>query len=353
MLLPGLIRRLVLAPLTVVINVVLVVLSPVLAVVAAVCGLAGRRRRPGFRGLRVLWFALVALTGETLTLCGLLGLWVWSGFGWRLRTAVSVRRHYALLGWFMGLMYWAGTSIFGVRVSVDGPGLTVREQADLIGHPVIVLSRHAGVGDSFLIVHYLLNVYRRQPRVVMTAGLQMDPVVDVAGHRVPNVFVSRGQYGEGVFAEQIGQLAGSMGPGDALVLFPEGGNWTLGRWRSAIARLVRQGRRDLAARAVEMPNVLAPRPGGVVAAITACPQADVVFVAHAGVDRLTNAGEVWRSLPLNRDLRVKWWRVPRAEVPREASREVQVQWLFDWWQRIDEWIAQNQPAEPLPLQADG
>ena len=29
----------------------------------------------------------------------------------------------------------------------------------------------------------------------------------------------------------------------------------------------------------------------------------------------------------------------RAEVPREGSREVQVQWLFDWWQRIDEWIA--------------
>jgi 1-acyl-sn-glycerol-3-phosphate acyltransferase len=264
-----------------------------------------------------------------------------------------VRRNYAVVGWFAGLIYRAGTSVFGVRVSVDGPGLTVRETADLLGRPVIVLSRHAGVGDSFLIVHYLLNVYRRRPRVVMAAGLQLDPVVDVVGHRLPNVFVSRGQGGEGVFAEQIGSLAAGLGREDALVIFPEGANWTPGRWRRGIQRLERRGRRDLAARAFGMPNVLAPRPGGVVAAITACPEADVVFVAHAGVDRLVSVRDVWHSLPLNRDLRVKWWRVPEAQVPREAGREEQVRWLFDWWQRIDEWIAQNRPAAPLPMQADG
>ena len=336
-----LLRRLTLAPLAVLITVVVIALSPALAVVATVCGLIGWRRRPGLRGLRVLWFTVIGLAGETATLLALLGLWVRSGFGLRLGTAASVRRHYALLGWFIGLMYRAGTSVFGVRVSVDGPGLTIAEQADLLARPVIVLSRHAGVGDSFLILHYLLNVYRRRPRVVMTARLQLEPVVDIAGHRLPNVFVSRGQSGNG---ERIGELAGSLDRGDALMIFPEGGNWTPGRWRRAIQRLERRGRRDLAARAFAMPNVLPPRPGGVIAAITACPRADVVFVAHAGVERLVSAREVWRSLPLNRDLRVKWWLVPQAEVPREAGREAQEQWLFDWWQTIDHWIGQHQPA---------
>jgi hypothetical protein len=38
-----------------------------------------------------------------------------------------------------------------------------------------VLSRHAGPGDSFLLVHQLLSVYQRRPRVVMKATLQLDP----------------------------------------------------------------------------------------------------------------------------------------------------------------------------------
>ena len=52
-----------------------------------------------------------------------------------------------------------------------------------------MLSRHAGPGDSFLLVRQLLSVYRRRPRVVMKATLQLDPGVDVVANRVPNVFI--------------------------------------------------------------------------------------------------------------------------------------------------------------------
>ena len=72
------------------------------------------------------------------------------------------------------------------------------------------------------------------------------------------------------------------------MIFPEGGNWTPGRWQRGIRRLERLGRRDLAARARQMPNVLPPRPGGALAAIGACPEADVIFVAHAGLDELVS-----------------------------------------------------------------
>jgi hypothetical protein len=91
--------------------------------------------------------------------------------------------------------------------------------------------------------------------------------------------------------------------------------------------------------------VLAPRAGGALAAITACPAADVIFVAHAGLDRLVSVGDVWRSLPLDQVVRATWWRVSGGDVPRSADREAQVRWLYDWWERIDTWIAQNRPGD--------
>jgi hypothetical protein len=38
--------------------------------------------------------------------------------------------------------------------------------------------------------------------------------------------------------------------------------------------------------------------------------------------------------------------VPSDQVPREADHEAQVQWLFGWWERIDEWITENRPGGP-------
>jgi len=213
---------------------------------------------------------------------------------------------------------------------------------------VIVLSRHAGSGDSFLLVRQLLSVYGRRPRVVMKASLQLDPGLDVVAGRLPNVFISRAKSGERVFVEQIERLAKGLDDAGALVIFPEGGNWTPNRWDRAIQRLERLGRRDLAARARQMPNLLAPRSGGAFTAIEACPRADVIFVAHAGLDRLVTVSDVWKNLQVNQTIRAKWWRVPGDQVPRGLDHEAQLRWLYDWWKVIDDWISANRPAAPLP-----
>ena len=54
----------------------------------------------------------------------------------------------------------------------------------------------------------------------------------------------------------------------ALVVFPEGGNWTPYRGQRAIDRLRRGGRPDLAERAATMPNVLPPHGSGTLAVPT-------------------------------------------------------------------------------------
>src|SRR6202042_1098310 len=119
----------------------------------------------------------------------------------------------------------------GLRVTVTGPTEAPANR------PLIVLSRHAGPGDSLLLVHHLLTSCERRPRVVMKATLQLDPSLDIVANRVPNAFLRRrrpeaqGTAGSGgrhpsEHIRQIRRLASGLGGRDALLLFPEGGNWT-------------------------------------------------------------------------------------------------------------------------------
>src|SRR5215472_449095 len=227
MLPPRLIRRLVLAPLAVVVALALVVLFPLLALLSLVFGWISRRNGPS-RALRLTFFALMWLFAESAVLFMCLGMWLASGFGGRLRTEPFQARHYAVMRWFLDSIYRAAHRAFGLRVEVDEPPPTEDELAARLARPVIVLSRHAGPGDSFLLVRQLLSVYQRRPRVVMKAALQFDPSLDVVANRLPNVFISRRRAGERIFTEQIDRLARGLDQAGALVIFPEGGNWTPG-----------------------------------------------------------------------------------------------------------------------------
>jgi 1-acyl-sn-glycerol-3-phosphate acyltransferase len=370
MLPPTPIRRLLLVPLVVVIAGALAALTPAVALLTAAFHLMRRRtqRGRGYRLLRVAWLGLTWAAGETAVLTVFLCLWLASGFGGRLDTEPYQARHYAVMRWFLDLIYRVARRACGLRVTVTGPGeenprgAGPRPAGPASDRPLIVLSRHAGPGDSLLLIHHLLSVCERRPRVVMKATLQLDPSVDILAHRLPNAFLRRTagprdqgdqgtqgdrRAGTRQHTEQIRRLAAGMGPRNALVIFPEGGNWTPLRWRRAIERLRRRGRPDLADRAAAMPSVLPPHATGALAAIAACPQADVIFVAHTGLDRLVSVRDVWRRLGADMEITARWWRVPAASVPRSTSRDTKVTWLYDWWERIDAWIRAENPA-PAP-----
>lgn len=323
MLPPRFVRRLVCTPLLFVLTLLVVVLFPV---AFAVTSLAGRERK---RAQRLVWFSLTWGTRETVAVleCG----WLW------LRRRTRDDRHYDIIRRYVGALYASAERRLGLRVEVDGTWDGAWD-GSAPGRPLIVLSRHAGPGDALLIVHHLLTEYRRRPRVVMKALLQLDPCIDIAANRVPNVFVTPGGA-----ADSVGRLAEGLGPGEALLIFPEGGNFSPERRRRAIRRLARMRRADEAARAAAMRNVMPPRPGGVLAALDSAPSADVVFVAHCGLDHMATAGDVWRRVPLTGPVRARWWRVPAEDVP--GDRDARVSWLYENWERADAWIsAQRAPA---------
>jgi len=129
------------------------------------------------------------------------------------------------------------------------------------------------------------------------------------------------------------------------VIFPEGGNFTPYRWKRAIARLHRLGLHQMARRASRMHNVLPPHPGGVLAALSAAPEADVVLVGHTGVDHLLTVADVWRELPMDKNIVMQWWLEPRSAVP--DGEQERIEWLYGWWARIDRWIADNRPPREM------
>jgi 1-acyl-sn-glycerol-3-phosphate acyltransferase len=343
MLPPRLIRRLVLAPLVVVVSIVLIAVTPVLAVLALISGLIALPRGGQMRSLRLTGFAVIGLAAETTTLFVLAGLWIAAGFGRRLDTEPYQARHYTVVRRYLDVLYGGAERTYGLHVDIEEPEPSGEERIARATRPVIVLSRHSGPGDSFLLIHQLLSGYARRPRVVMKAALQLDPSLDVLGNRLPNVFIRHDETGENIFTTQIEGLARGLDRHGALVIFPEGANWTPGRWRRGIRRLEAKDP-DLASRARTMPNLLPPKPGGALAAITACPEADVIFVAHAGLDSIITVEDVWSRFPINQVIKARWWRVPYNQVPRDAEHEAQVKWLYDWWKLIDAWITANRPA---------
>src|SRR6185369_17031279 len=227
MLPPRILRRLVFPPLVLLFTVGAIVVSPLLFLIGLIATPSRRGRR---RTLRLLWFGLSWLVMESLALTACLGLWIASGFGGRLRSEASMDRHYGLVRWFLSTLFNRAVAVFQLRIEVDEPPLTAEEQAARLARPVIVLARHAGPGDSFLLVHQLLSVYRRRPRIVMKAALQFDPSIDVVINRLPHAFVhphrtapvqrEPAQEADGPVIQEIRRLASGLDNAGALVIFP-------------------------------------------------------------------------------------------------------------------------------------
>ncbi|HET9738924.1 MAG TPA: 1-acyl-sn-glycerol-3-phosphate acyltransferase [Solirubrobacteraceae bacterium] len=329
---PTIVRRLVTAPLVLLAEAAVVVASPLLAVIAAVASpLAG-----GWRPVRLVAIAVGYAARHLAAALACLGLWIASGLGRRADSPRFRRAHYAVLRWFVGGVYRSITRWARVAVEVTGSG-AAKEVLSAGRRPVVVLSRHAGEGDSLLVLHALLCRHRRRPRIVLHHALRMDPLIDLLGGRLPNRFVDpRG----GDTEVEIAAMTRDVEDDEAVLIFPEGGNFSPARRRRGIERLEEAGHHEEAAWAREMDHVIAPRPGGALAALEAAPHADVVLMGHVGVP--VGFRELWHLLPARQTVQLRMWLVPAGEIP--ADRDDRIDWLFGCWRTLDEWVDSEKGA---------
>jgi 1-acyl-sn-glycerol-3-phosphate acyltransferase len=318
----ALVRRAVIAPLILAVEFGLLVFAPFLAAASAVLSLVFGGRRP----IRVL--ALILAWASThISSVGACVVLARAGHG----------PHYGVMRWFVGSIARTALRVARVRVELRdsaqaGAVLSARET------PVIALSIHSGEGDSLLVLDLLLRRHRRNPRIVMHQALSLDPLIDMLGNRLPNRFIDpRG----GDIEVEIAAMSRDLGAHDAVLIFPEGGNFSPQRRLASIQRLLRRGHHRQARQAEAMTNISAPRPGGALAALDSAPGADVVFIAHHGCPN--GFGEAWRELPHPTRILVQMWHVPAGEIP--AGTEARIEWLFGWWERLDEWVGEQRQAQ--------
>ncbi len=336
-------RRLVIVPLMLVITAVIFVLLPVVGLVQAVVALgAVAGHRPRWRALRLWAFAAFYCAGECLSVLACLLLWLASpvprwrdGDRWR-------ARHVGVLSWYLDVLMRTAEKMIAFRLQLECP----RGETIAPDRPVIVLGRHAGPGASLVLIRVLLRERRRVPKIVLKEKLRLDPALDVLLTRIGCVFIGAGGAPGGAVTA-VAELAQELTPRDALVLFPEGSDWTPTRHWLAVRRLRRKGMNAQADAAAKMPNVLPPRPAGTFAALQGAPSAELAVFMHTGHDQLLDAASVWRALPLRRELHMVWWNEPRPEL---ASEQECSEWLNQTWADIDAWIQEQGEMAKLAQQ---
>jgi 1-acyl-sn-glycerol-3-phosphate acyltransferase len=319
--------------------VVVTLLSPVLLIggVAVDVALWLRRRKPwmAVRLLAMLWWFLA---GELYGLLGLFVIWVLSAGrdGPRRRERV-----YRLKRSWLGSHLRGIRALFGLRFEVEG--------LELAGPgPVLVMIRHASIIDNALPDVIVGRAHTLGFRFVIKRELQMLPTIDIGGRWVPTLFVRRASGDTAAELERMRDLTVNMSSRDGLLIYPEGTRWTpekLARAKQVIAERQPQ----IAPLAARLRYVLPPRLGGTVALLESARDADVVIFGHFGLDGFEYISDIWSGGLVGTTVRLKFWRFPAAEVP--SDRDELIEWLYDRWQELDDWIGEMRAGGPAVLGA--
>ena len=314
-------RRLVTIPVVYLAFILLTLLLPVVLVAGAVIdGIRWLGSRTPAMAVRMTTFGWVYLLGEvwaipTLAVTGLL----------RRDRSISVtyRLQRVWLHWNLN------TVRFVFRMSFVPEGTSEIPPA-----PMLVLSRHASLIDTLLPGKFVTEPFGIPLRYVLKRELLVDPALDIAGNRLPTVFVDRGGDTTRELVA-IRDLATGMPSGEGLLIYPEGTRYSEAK-RVKFTNKVAQSGGAVGELAAGYQQVLPPRPAGTLAMLDARPL-DVVVMAHRGLEGFAEIRDIWSGGLVGSDVRVRFWRIPHDGIPHDPDdRKV---WLFTTWSDVDAWVA--------------
>ena len=319
------VRRILSVSLTVLTAVALVGLLPVTVLLGLLVGIARRRRFALLRvTLAITWMLLTELYGIAV----LAGIWWLTGW-WRGRRPP----HYdywthRLQGRWTGLNLAAFERIYGIDLQVDGTDC-------LRDRPAILLMRHTSMIDTLIPPALMIPRDDVRMRYVLKRELLLDPCLDIAGNRTPNLFVDRSARGleAGAQLDALQALVADVGPNEATVLFPEGTRATPAKRARIIEKLAAQGDAELLEAARRLRHLLPLRLGGAMALLQARPDADLVLGAHHGFEGLAGFRQLLGGDAVGRRMTVRFWRIDAEERPTEPA--ALRTWLLARWEEVD------------------
>ncbi len=313
-------RRLITIPTVVALFLAVTALSPLLVMTAGAIDsmrwLISRRPTITLRALAFLWCYLL---GELWALAALLATAP-------LPPGPKIEATYWLQDRWAGWNLMALQTLFSLEIEVEG------SEAVLPG-PVIVLSRHASMVDTLLPARLIARPSGLKLRYVLKKELLADPALDIAGNRLPNAFIDR-RSREISERSSIKDLATDLGSGDAILIYPEGTRFSESKLRRS-QRTATAESGAVGEIVAGLRGVLPPRPGGTLALLDAT-MADIVVLAHRGLEGLATVREIWTGNLVGSQIDVSLWRVPRSKVP--AGRSERLHWLYRLWSEVDDWV---------------
>lgn len=265
----------------------------------------------------LFWFGWLECAG--IYSLGFVGLFTLGRPGLRRGLTFSVQRLYTA-----GLFHGARV-LLSLKFQVEGDGLVDRG-------PLLVLMRHASIVDTVLPGVFLGAKHGLRLRYVLKRELQWGPCLDIAGHWLPNHFVSREGADPAKEIAAVAALKEGLQPGEGVIIYPEGTRFSPAKRERALGRL----EPGLRARAERLRHLMPLRPGGALALLSAPPACDVLLVAHHGLAGFSSLRDIAAGKLIGQTVRLKYFRIPAAEVP--VGRDAQVGFLYDAWQRIDDWL---------------
>lgn len=303
---------------------------PLLLALALVVDLArwlirGKR----FAGVRLVAFGWVYLLGQVIGLAALGAAWLVARTAGASRAERLIDSTYAIQSAWARALFFAVRSLFGLRLDVEGDPL-------LSSGPFLLFMRHTSIVDTLLPTVLVTARHGIRLRFVLKRDLLSDPCLDVAGGRLPNYFVDRTSSDSAAEVARVGALAKDLSSKEGVLIYPEGTRFTPEKRQRAIARLT-EGNEEAATLARSLTHVLPPRLGGPLALLEAAPDADVVFMAHVGLDGFASIKDIFGRALSERTIRVAVWRVAAARIPKD--REARARWLYGEWQRTNDWVA--------------
>lgn len=316
-------RRLITVPSVLVLFLAVTALSPLLTVGAGAIDVSRWLVSQGrFIALRSLAFLWVYLLGEIWALIALLATAP-------LPAGPKVAATYRLQDRWAGWNLRALQTLFSLQIEVEG-------RDEIVPGPIVVLSRHASIVDTLLPARLIVRSAGIKLRYVLKKELLADPALDIAGNRLPNAFIDRTSR-ESSERTVIRDLATGLGPDDGVLIYPEGTRFSEAKLRRS-KKGVAAGSGSVGKVTSGLRRVLPPRPGGTLALLDAT-VADIVVMAHRGLEGLATVGEIWAGNLVGSRIDVALWRVARSSIP--ASRSERVEWLYRLWADVDDWVASH------------
>ncbi len=315
-------------------------LSTVLPVVAPFTALYDVLFRKRLSTTRTLLFFTYFFVVESLGL--VIGLTHWISYKLNLMDEAAYEMvSRKLQRWWARGVFWGCIRIYSMDLSIEG--LEILEDPQ----PAVVLSRHASTLDTMVPLAIVRQL--KMFRYVIKSELLNVPALDIIGQRFPNLFVVRGGKNPEAEINKVLALSQDMETNSALVMYPEGTRFSTEKRQ----RLLEKFENDPGQLAVtqSLQHTLPPLREGSIRLLEFATGADVVFIAHRGIDAGRSMASLISGAFTHVHLEIKIWRFRASEVPRDTERIHE--FLIENWQRIDRFVHETYvnpvaPAKSLP-----